>query len=49
MKEGDNQRDQEKGLPPLSLSLRFSPSFILTSVLIRIANPRSAVRQKELS
>ena len=26
MKEGDNQRDQGEGLPPLSLSLRFSPS-----------------------
>ena len=30
-------------------SLWLSPSFILTSALIRIANPRSAVRQKELS
>ena len=33
----------------LTWSLWLSPSFILTSVSTRIANPRSAVRQKELS
>ena len=29
MKEGDNQRDQGEGLPPLSLSLRFSPKSVI--------------------
>ena len=34
MKEGDNQRDQGEGLPPLSLSLRFSPSWLPLSLSI---------------
>ena len=34
MKEGDNQRDQGEGLPPLSLSLRFSPSWLPLSLPI---------------
>ena len=34
MKEGDNQRDQGKGLPPLSLFLRFSPSWLPLSLPI---------------
>ena len=29
MKEGDNQRDQGEGLPPLSLSLRSSPKSVI--------------------
>ena len=29
MKEGDNQRNQGEGLPPLSLSLRFSPKSVI--------------------
>ena len=34
MKAGDNQRDQGEGLPPLSLSLRFSPSWLPLSLPI---------------
>ena len=34
MKEGDNQRDQGEGLLPLSLSLRFSPSWLPLSLPI---------------
>ena len=34
MKEGDNQRNQGEGLPPLSLSLRFSPSWLPPSLPI---------------
>ena len=29
MKEGDNQRNQGEGLPPLSLSLRSSPKSVI--------------------
>ena len=41
MKEGDNQRDQGEGLPPLSLSLRFSPSWLPLS--LPIPTPRRGV------
>ena len=34
IKEGDNQRDQGEGLLPLSLSLRFSPSWLPLSLPI---------------
>ena len=34
MKEGDNLRDQGEGLLPLSLSLRFSPSWLPLSLPI---------------
>ena len=47
--EGKNLRDRDRGGSPSPWSLWLSPSFILTSVPTRIANPRSAVRQKELS
>ena len=47
---GRKPKGQGEGLSsPLSWSLWLSPSFILTSVPIRIANPRSAISQKELS
>ena len=47
---GRKPKGQGEGLSsPLSWSLWLSPSFILTSVSTRIANPRSAVRQTELS
>ena len=47
--EGENLRDRDRGSSPSPWSLWLSPSFILTGVPTRIANPRSAVRQKELS
>ena len=47
--EGENLRDRDRGGSPSPWSLWLSPSFILTSVSIWIANPRSVVRQTELS
>ena len=47
--EGENLRDRDRGGSPSPWSLWLSPSFILTSVSTRIANPRSAIRQTELS
>ena len=42
--EGKNLRDRDRGGSPSPWSLWLSPSFILTSVPTRIANPRSAIR-----
>ena len=47
--EGENLRDRDRGGSPFPWFLWLSPSFMLTGVLFRIANPRSAIRQKELS
>ena len=47
MKEGDNQRNQGEGLPPLSLSLRFSPSWLPLSLPIPL--PRWGVGETRIT